>query len=229
MISFETFLHNLQEVKAAMAAACERCGREAATVTLLPVTKTHPAEILDYVKRAGFVRAGENRVQEAVEKAQAKPGMAIELIGHLQTNKVKPAVNYCVRIQSVDSIRLAEKINQAAEVCGKVMPILLQINAGYDPAKFGADVDDADALLECCLKQKQLRVEGLMTIAPLSDDADVAVRTFNNLREIRDRLSMRFSVALPELSMGMSGDMDAAIAAGSTMIRVGTALFGSRE
>ena len=111
---------------------------------------------------------------------------------------------------------------------GKRLPILLQINAGHDPAKFGVEPEDAPGLLEAALGKTNLRVDGLMTVAPLSPDPAVARATFENLRTIRDGLATRFGTPLRELSMGMTGDMDAAIAAGSTMIRVGTALFGER-
>lgn len=228
MISWESFLQNLDEVRKQIREACDYCGRDPETVALLPVTKTHPIESLEYAVRAGFTSVGENRVQELVEKAEKKLPLAIELIGHLQTNKVKSAVQYASRIQSVDSIRLAEKIDSVAGSMGKSMPVLLQVNAGSDPAKFGTDLSDAARLLEFCLSKTSMRVDGFMTIAPLSDDRDVAKMTFENLRKLRDDLGRMFKVELPELSMGMSGDMKDAIAAGSTMIRVGTALFGGR-
>ncbi|HNW42129.1 MAG TPA: YggS family pyridoxal phosphate-dependent enzyme, partial [Opitutaceae bacterium] len=147
---------------------------------------------------------------------------------HLQSNKAKLAVAHFDRVQSVDSEKLLRVLAQAAEAQSKTLPVLLQINAGNDPAKFGAEPADAPRLLELALALPTLRVEGLMTIAPLSEDRDVARRTFANLRTIRDTLSAQFGVALPELSMGMSGDLAEAIAEGSTLVRVGTALFGQR-
>ncbi|MBI3886419.1 MAG: alanine racemase, partial [Opitutae bacterium] len=133
------------------------------------------------------------------------------------------------RVQSVGSEKLLNHLDRAAGELGKVLPVLLQINAGNDPAKFGAEPADAAHLLEVALARKNLRADGLMTIAPFSDDPAVARRTFANLRTIRDELAARFGVPLAELSMGMSGDLDAAIAEGSTMVRVGSALFGARE
>jgi PLP dependent protein len=131
-------------------------------------------------------------------------------------------------VQSVDSVKLVNHLDRAAGEQGRALRILLQINAGNDPAKFGADPSEAAALLEAALSKQNLSVEGLMTIAPLSDDPDVAKRTFENLRQLRDDLGARYKVGLQELSMGMSGDYAAAIRAGSTLLRVGTFLFGER-
>jgi hypothetical protein len=212
-----------------MKAACIRAGRPAAEVRLLAVTKTHPAAAAEYAARYGLRAVGENRVQEGMEKrAQCTMPLAWELIGHLQSNKAKLAVAHFDRVQSVDSEKLLRVLAQAAEAQSKTLPVLLQINAGNDPAKFGAEPAEAPRLLELALALPTLRVEGLMTIAPLSEDRDVARRTFANLRTIRDTLSAQFGVALPELSMGMSGDLAEAIAEGSTLVRVGTALFGQR-
>ncbi len=234
MLSYEEFESRAQAVLSQITAACERARRAPATVRLLAVTKTHPVAAADYAARFGLPAVGENRVQEAVEKrAQcAAPALRWELIGHLQSNKAKLAAAHFDRIQSVDSEKLLAQLDRAAATLGRPLEILLQINAGDDPAKFGADLADAPALLEAALALPHLRVEGLMTIAPLgatpAETADHARRTFENLRILRDNLQTRFRVPLPELSMGMSGDLDHAIAAGSTCVRVGTALFGDR-
>jgi PLP dependent protein len=228
-LTYPEFKARADTVRAQIAAACVVAGRNATDVELLAVTKTHPAIAADYAARYGLRAVGENRVQEAVEKrAQCTAAIQWELIGHLQSNKAKLAVENFDRIQSVDSAKLLNHLGRAAAAAEKVLPILLQINAGNDPAKFGAEPAEAAALLEVALSQPALRVDGLMTIAPLSDDPAVARRTFENLREIRDTLAEKFGVPLRELSMGMSGDMRAAIAAGSTQVRVGTALFGGR-
>ena len=227
--SYEDFFTRVAEVESQMKAACIHAGRPAAEVRLLAVTKTHPAAAAEYAARYGLRAVGENRVQEGMEKrAQCTEPLAWELIGHLQSNKAKLAVAHFDRVQSVDSEKLLRVLAQAAEAQSKTLPVLLQINAGNDPAKFGAELADAPRLLELALTLPALRVEGLMTIAPLSEDRDVARRTFANLRTIRDTLSAQFGVALPELSMGMSGDLAEAIAEGSTLVRVGTALFGQR-
>lgn len=228
-IDYDTFRHRVEALQRRMAAACERAGRQPAEVLLLPVTKTHPAIAADFVARYGLPAVGENRVQEAVDKrAQATGVLRWELIGHLQSNKARLAATHFDRIQSVDSEKLITALNRAAAELGRKLPVLLQINAGQDPAKFGAEPDAAPRLLELALAQPGLQVDGLMTIAPLSADPAVAHRTFANLRLIRDRLTVRFGTPLRELSMGMSGDLDAAIAEGCTQVRIGSALFGPR-
>lgn len=229
MIPYEEFLENLAAVRARLAAACAACGRAPDTVVLLPVTKTHPVEAALHAHRAGFFSVGENRVQDAAEKRPGAPAaLRWELIGHLQSNKAKSAVATFDRIQSVDSPELAKRLDRFAGESGKKLPVLLQANAGADPAKFGADFDGLAALLDASLASPHLVVEGLMTIAPLDESPAVARRCFDNLRTWRDSLAASRGVALPELSMGMSGDLEHAVAAGSTMIRVGTALFGAR-
>ena len=150
------------------------------------------------------------------------------MIGHLQSNKAALAASLFDRIQSVDSIRLLDRLNRAAEEAGLALPVLIQVNAGRDPAKHGCELEDAPRIVEHALDCKHLRAEGLMTIAPLTEDPEVAIRTFAALRACRDRLAEALQTPLPELSMGMTGDLRAAIQAGSTQIRVGTALFGAR-
>lgn len=229
MITYEEFAARTDAVRAQIAAACARAGRPADAVELLAVTKTHPVDAAVYAARYGLRGVGENRVQEAAAKRPVGPaGLRWELIGHLQSNKAKLAVEFFDRIQSADSPKLLGLLDRAAGEQGKKRAVLLQINAGNDPAKFGAEPADAPRLLEAALACTHLQVDGLMTIAPLSDDPDVATRTFVNLRTIRDDLASRFNTPLKELSMGMSGDLEAAILAGSTQVRVGTALFGAR-
>ncbi|MBI2813571.1 MAG: YggS family pyridoxal phosphate-dependent enzyme [Opitutae bacterium] len=208
---------------------CRAAGRDPREVTLLPVTKTHPAVAVEYTARYGLGAVGENRVQEAVEKrAAAAAAVRWELIGHLQTNKAKLAATHFDRIQSVDREKLLNALDRAAGELGRKLPVLLQVNAGNDPAKFGAEPAEAPRLLDLALAKPHLQIDGLMTIAPLSDDPAVARRTFANLRAIRDALAARTGAPLRELSMGMSADLEAAIAEGSTLVRVGTALFGPR-
>ena len=232
-IDYETFRTRADELLALMAEACRAAGRDPRSAVLLPVTKTHPADAAEYVARYGLPAVGENRVQETVEKrTQVAAPLRWELIGHLQSNKARLAATNCDRIQSVDSVKLLEYLNRAAGELGKKLPVLLQINAGNDPAKFGAEPAVAPRLLEAALGLPHLQVDGLMTIAPLGvtpeETATLARRTFANLRTIRDELVLRGGRPLPELSMGMTGDFAAAIAEGSTIVRVGTALFGAR-
>jgi pyridoxal phosphate enzyme (YggS family) len=228
-IEYDVFRLRADALLARIARQCQAAGRKPQEVTLLPVTKTHPATAAEYVARYGLTAIGENRVQEAIDKqAQTTASVRWELIGHLQSNKAKLAVAHFARIQSVDSEKLLTVLDRAAAELGRKLPVLLQINAGHDPAKFGADAADAPRLLEIALGKPNLQVDGLMTIAPLSDDPTVARRTFANLRTIRDQLAASRGASLPVLSMGMSGDLDAAIAEGSTLVRVGSALFGPR-
>ncbi|MFT3830205.1 MAG: YggS family pyridoxal phosphate-dependent enzyme [Opitutaceae bacterium] len=228
----ETFVRGLPAIQARITAACRAAGRDPAGVRLLPVTKHHPADAVALAVAAGLAAVGENRVQEAVTKQAecAARGVAArwELIGHLQSNKAKLAARHFDRVQSVESTKLLDLLDREAAAANRVLPVLLQLNAGNDPAKFGAEPAEAPALLAHALTKRALRVEGLMTIAPLADDPAVAHRTFANLRSIRDQLVVRFGVALPELSMGMTGDLEAAVAEGSTIVRIGTALFGER-
>lgn len=227
---YNIFAARADGLRAAIAEACSAAGRAPAEVELLAVTKTYPADAADYAARYGLRAVGENRVQEGVDKrAQTSAAVRWELIGHLQSNKSRLAAQHFDRVQSVDSEKLLNHLDRAAAELGKTLAILLQINAGRDPAKFGAELEDAPRLLDAALAKTHLRIDGLMTIAPLSDDPAVAQRTFANLRELRDTLAAKTGAPLRELSMGMSGDFAAAIAAGSTVVRIGTALFGTRE
>lgn len=236
MIDYAEFARRADAVRAQIASACAAAGRDPREVELLAVTKTHPAAAADYAARYGLRAVGENRVQEAVEKrpqaSQESAALKWELIGHLQSNKAALAARHFDRVQSVDSEKLLNHLDRAAAEAGKTLPILLQLNAGHDPAKFGAEPADAPRLLEAALAKKNLRVDGLMTIAPLGATPEetkaLAARTFENLRTIRDELATRYALPLRELSMGMSGDLELAIAAGSTLVRVGTALYGAR-
>ncbi len=235
-IAYEEFARRADALRAQIAAACAAAGRDPRDVELLAVTKTHPAAAADYAARYGLRGVGENRVQEGMEKrpqtAAVSSGLRWELIGHLQSNKSKLAAQHFDRVQSVDSEKLLNHLDRAAAELGKVLPILFQVNAGNDPAKFGADLTDTPRLVEFALTKKNLRVDGLMTIAPLgatpAETAEHAVRTFTNLRTLRDDLAARLGVPLRELSMGMSNDLAPAIAAGSTQVRIGSALYGAR-
>lgn len=230
MITYSSFSNNCRNLMQRIEAACVACGREADSVKLLPVTKVHPVDAVAFAVQYGFVAVGENKVQEVVQKRADRPNLQVqwELIGHLQSNKAQVAAAHFDRIQTVDSLKLAQKLDRAAAELGKCLKILVQVNAGDDPAKYGVSYGEAPGLLESLLDCNSIEIEGLMTIAPLSEDPSVAQRTFERLRILRDQLAERVGKALPELSMGMSGDLEQAIAAGSTQIRVGTALFGSR-
>ncbi len=229
-LAYEEFTARADQILEEIKAYCLACGREPSEVELLPVTKNHPVVALEYVQRYGLSCIGENRVQEALSKKEQFPGhLKWELIGHLQTNKAKVAAIHFDRIQSVDSIKLIRRLAHGASEADRKLPILLQFNAGNDPAKYGAEISEAPFIMEEALSQQNLKVDGLMTIAPLSENSDIAKYTFNTLRECRDQLEEEFSITLPVLSMGMSGDLESAIFAGSTQVRIGTALFGQRN
>ena len=229
LVPYSDFARHADAVRRQIAEACNLVRRNPADVELMAITKTQPPAAAEYAARYGLRAVGENRVQEGAEKRSlCQAVIAWELVGHLQSNKAKLAVEAFDRVQSVDSDKLIDRLDRAAAELEKTLPILLQINAGFDPAKHGVDPADAPRLLETALAKKNLRVDGLMTIAPLSPDPDVARQTFENLRAIRDQLASQFATPLRELSMGMSGDLTAAVKAGATLVRIGTALFGAR-
>ena len=229
MIPLNTFVANLEQVQLRIAKACQAADRSVDSVTLLPVTKNHPVDAVDYAAQYGLLSIGENRVQEASKKREiCKSTVFWELIGHLQSNKARDAVGTFDRIQSVDSMKLLKKLDRYASEAGKCLPILLQCNTGKDPNKSGFLVESMPRALDLALSLDSLQVDGLMTIAPLDDSLDVARHAFEELRILRDNLSNKFNTLLQELSMGMTGDLEQAIAAGSTQIRIGSALYGSR-
>ncbi|MEM1221248.1 MAG: YggS family pyridoxal phosphate-dependent enzyme [Verrucomicrobiota bacterium] len=229
MITYEQFQKNLSQIEDRIATACQVAGRSIDSVQLLPVTKNHPVDAVNFARASGLSAVGENRVQEAAAKRSEFSGVIRwELIGHLQSNKAKDALEVFDRIQSVDSLKLLKRLDRMAGEASRKLPILLQCNAGEDMNKYGFSLAEMDAALEAALGSGHLQVDGLMTIAPLDDDPDVAKITFERLRELRDRLAVKYNVPLKELSMGMTGDLEAAIKAGSTQIRIGTALYGSR-
>jgi PLP dependent protein len=229
-IPYDTFADRARRLENRIREICAASGRSPGDVKLMAVTKTHPAEAAGYAARYGLPCVGENRVREAIDKiARAGCHMRWELIGHLQSNKAALAVRHFARIQSVDRPKLVARLQRCCESEDRTLPVLLQVNTGNDAEKFGATAEEAPVLLEAALNASRLKVEGLMTIAPFDPDPSVARRAFASLRELRDRLQDRFATPLPELSMGMTGDLREAIEEGSTCVRVGSALFGPRE
>jgi hypothetical protein len=227
---YEEFRRRADAVRARIEQACGQARRDASGVELLAVTKFFPAEAVGYAARYGLRAVGENRVQEGAEKRKlARAAISWELIGHLQSNKARLAVGSFDRIQSVDSVKLLQVIDKGAAELGKTQAVLLQVNSGHDPAKSGVEPEEAEALLAAALAHKNVRVDGLMAIAPLSEDPEVARRAFAALRDTRERLRAVAGIPLPVLSMGMSGDLEAAVLEGSTLVRVGSALFGARS
>ncbi len=195
----------------------------------MAVTKHHPLEVAAMAFEHGLTNLGENQVKEAVDKITTSTFKAKwELIGHLQSNKTRLAVTHFHRIQSVDSTNLASKLNNIATELDRKLPILLQVNTGKDPGKHGLSIEDSTKAVDVILQLEHLKLEGLMTIAPYPSNSDTAKQAFTQLRILRDDLQQTFNHPLPELSMGMTSDLEEAIEAGSTCIRIGTALFGTR-
>lgn len=197
-------------------------------VLIVAVTKTHPAEAVRAAVGAGLTAVGENRVQEALAKQDELPGIAVawHLIGSLQRNKARHAVNRFALIHSVDSLELARELDRRAAP-QSVQPVLLQVNCSAEPQKGGVEPDGLPALLDAVAALPRLRLAGLMTMAELTDDATRQRAAFRRLRELREA-GERQGHPLPELSMGMSGDYLVAVEEGATMVRLGTLLFGER-
>ena len=231
MLSFQQFSDNVNQLKDCIAAACQKYNRGAVDIQILPVTKNHSIQAVEFAQQYGFTAVGENKVKEAALKKESYKGsIKWELIGRLQSNKVKLAVQYFDRIQSVDSEKLLLKLNEfSAELRSTPLPVLLQVNTGKDPAKSGFSVDEVPSVIEKALTCSNLEIQGLMTIAPFSNDTSIASKTFELLRTTQENINQQFSLSLKELSMGMSTDFEEAIAQGSTLIRVGTLLYGSRD
>jgi pyridoxal phosphate enzyme (YggS family) len=213
---------NVAAVEKRISGACARASRTRSEVTIVAVSKTFPASMIDEAIAAGLTEIGENRVQEARDKKPSVRGAARwHLIGHLQSNKAKDAAPLFDVIQTVDSVALAEKIGRAADAVGKQPDVLLQVNIGDEPQKSGVVTADLDALARDVRNIAALRVRGLMSIPPVGSEEQTR-RYFRQLRALRDGLG------LDELSMGMSEDFEIAIEEGSTMVRIGRAIFGSR-
>lgn len=223
---------NLHEVEQRIAAAARGAGREPAEVRLLPVSKTVPVERIRQAVAAGVRRLGENKVQEAHEKAEAlaEEGLDWVVIGHLQSNKAKYVARFADEVQSIDRPKVARALDERLQAEGRPMDVLVQVNTSGEASKYGVEPDSADRLLREIAGLGSLRVRGLMTLALFSDDQDRVRACFRRLRALRDRLrdSAPDGVCLDRLSMGMSGDYELAIAEGSTEVRVGTAVFGKR-
>lgn len=230
------FSERLGKIEEQIAAACHRAGRTREDVRLMGVSKMHPAEALAEAVGAGLRLFGENRVQEFEAKRGqlarlGAAGAVVHLIGHLQSNKTSRAVEIFDGVDSVDSLRLAERLNDAAGKLGKRLPVLVEIKLSDEPTKEGLtpEAPELSALLERLPDFLHLKMRGLMTIAPLDENLERARACFRRLRTLRDELAAKYGrLDLHELSMGMSGDFEIAIEEGSTLVRIGTALFGAR-
>ena len=224
------FCDILSDVKSRIAAACARAGRSPNDVEVVAVTKTHGVDVVEEAWRAGLRIVGENKVQEAAWKKPASvSGPEWHLIGHLQGNKVRHALELFDFIHSVDSAKLADRINFIADEIGASPRVLLEVNVSGEKSKSGMKPEDVAPvvahIMESC---PRVSVEGLMTMAPFSENAEDARPYFRRLRELRDATEASLGVGLPRLSMGMSGDFEVAIEEGATWVRLGTILFGDR-
>ena len=227
---------NIARIRERIGAAARRAGRSEKDVSLMAVSKTFPADAIREAYAAGARIFGENKVQEFSGKAAGLVGLhdaTWHMIGHLQTNKAGKAVELFTAIDSLDSLRLAEKLNAAAAHVGKKLPVLIEINVGGEQAKsgIGPDTPELEQLLQSTHKLSNLEIRGLMTVPPFAENPEDARPYFRQLRELRDRIAVRRipSVDTDTLSMGMSHDFEVAIEEGSTCVRIGTAIFGERN
>jgi PLP dependent protein len=224
---------NVELVRERIRAACERSGRRREDVRLVAVSKTMPAELIREAYETGMRDFGENRVQEAAAKRQALSDLAVtwHLIGHLQSNKAKLACQLFDWVESIDSLRIAERINPFAGTGGRKLPVLLEVNLGEEASKFGAEEAEVIRLAEGIGRLEALELRGLMVLPPFFEDPEQVRPYFRRLRELAKRVEDQNlpGVLMRELSMGMSHDFEIAIEEGATIVRVGTAIFGSRQ
>ena len=223
---------NIARVQGRIAAACRRSGRDVDDVKLVVVTKTIPADRIRLAYEAGLRDFGENRVQEAAAKRPALSDLTVtwHLIGHLQSNKARPARELFHWVHSVDSFRLAAKLHQAAICTGDRLPVLLEVNLGGEATKAGLGENEVIPLVEQIAPLETLELRGLMVIPPFFEDEEQARPFFRRLRQLAKQVEAMGvpNVAMQELSMGMSHDFEVAIEEGATIVRVGTAIFGPR-
>jgi hypothetical protein len=229
-----TIASNLAEIRQRIAQAAQRAGRPPAEVALMAVSKTHPAAAIMEAIAAGQTLFGENRVQEFAAKRDQvlahSTAARFHLIGHLQSNKATPAAELFDAVDSIDSLRLAERLSEAAQRLDRRLDVLIEINIGGEAAKSGLAPESPElhTLLDAQPRLTNLTIRGLMTVPPFTDDPELARPCFRQLRQLRDRLRAQTGLPLPELSMGMSHDFEVAVEEGSTCVRVGTAIFGAR-
>jgi len=228
----DSIKNRLEKVKDRIKKAAEACNRNPETVRLVAVSKTVPTNRVREAIEAGVTNLGENYVQEAREKVNSLTDFAVNwhFIGHLQTNKAKYAVRLFDLIHSVDSLKLAQELNKQAQKNEKIQQILIQVNISREKTKSGVSVDEALDLVNEISRLENLSIKGLMTMPPYFNQPERVRPFFSALRELRARIKEKAipNVFMDELSMGMTGDFEAAIEEGATMVRVGTAIFGER-
>ncbi|MGE0160141.1 MAG: YggS family pyridoxal phosphate-dependent enzyme [Gemmatimonadales bacterium] len=227
----ERLEHTLPELRARVARAAEAAGRPVASVRVVAVTKAHPLEAVDAALAAGLHDLGENRVEELEQKAGARAGEAVtwHMIGHVQGRKAKRVAELAALTHSLDSERLAERMSRIGVELGREVRVLAQVNTSGEASKGGFEAHEAVERVHRIAELPALRVEGLMTMAPWVEDERVLHAAFARLREIGEALRASHARIGHELSMGMTNDLEIAIREGSTLVRIGTALFGERK
>lgn len=228
-MSIET---NLQSINHEIESACKRSNRTKEDVILIAVTKTKPIEDMKMALDAGIIHVGENKAQEICWKyPHFGSNFVWHMIGHLQTNKVKSIIDKVELIHSVDSIKLAETINNEAQKIGKVQNILIQVNAAEEETKFGISLDTVEDIIKALAKLPNIRIKGLMTVAPYVEDPEDNRLIFRQMFQVFVDINSKNidNVLMETLSMGMTNDYSVAIEEGATMVRIGTAIFGQRE
>jgi pyridoxal phosphate enzyme (YggS family) len=238
MACAEEIARNLETARAALARAAGRAGRDPAGVAIMAVTKTFPLDVVQAACSAGLSLFGENRVQEAEAKygvgglprRSGLPPLSLHLIGHLQRNKARKAAALFEAVDSIDKVETAKALEEACAAAGRTLDILLEMNTSGEATKFGfAGEEELLAAVEPMLGLPHLRLRGLMTVGPLTDEQDRVRQAFRRLARLFDRLRSRYpDLRLDVLSMGMSGDFETAVEEGSTLLRLGTALLGPR-
>lgn len=221
---------NLKKVEEKISAACLKSGRDRSDVKLIAVSKTQPIQLISQVLDCGIIHLGENKAQELRDKSELISGDFFwHYIGHLQSNKIKYVIKSAEFIHSVDTLKLAEEINQKAGQINKRQKVLLEIKTSDEATKFGLSTEkEIFELAEFCLAQKNIELSGLMTMAPYTDDEKVIRDCFIKMRKLKNKFESN-GILINELSMGMTNDFELAIEEGATMIRIGTAIFGERN
>ena len=223
---------NIMEVRRRIAAACERSGRDPEEVRLIAVSKTKPVSMIEEAVSAGQNIFGENRPQELRDKYALLPSsLQWHMIGHLQKNKIKYVVGRACMIHSIDSLDLAEAVNEQAAKSHVIMPVLVEVNAAGEESKFGVRPEETEALVRAIAGLENIRVKGLMTIAPNVEDPQLNRPYFRQLKQLCIDIGQKNidNVSMIELSMGMTGDYEVAVEEGATFVRVGTGIFGDRR
>lgn len=221
---------NLNKIEEKIQNSCKKVGRNRSEVCLIAVSKTQPIDVIQNAIKAGLINLGENKAQELNAKyPQISEKVNWHFVGHLQTNKVKYVIESSDYIHSVDSIKLAAEIDKRAKSLNKKQKVLIEVNTSSEDSKFGLTTDDGILeIAQYCSEAENIELKGLMTMAPYTDDENVIRKCFRGLRETKDRINQN-GYNLTELSMGMTNDFEIAIEEGSTMVRIGTAIFGERN